>query len=330
MSAAELSAQINESLAALKSKPPTAKIKAFIIGLFIVPTLGLSYLAAKILNVFGRIGHSPERVKLALDQNLRTAETSFKSDPDMKALIEKGRSELNAYIRMQHDSHGAIVWGLIVAIILIIATSLMIHYQAKVRMKQVALAQQQATLTQVQRIAEGVKAGNDKAVRDYADLLKQSLTFNSSAKVAGIKRIAVLVANSKQGDSVMTQALVKLLQNTHNEVTGGLFTESFVATGLFDRVFNSDLTTIKDLNLTKVSDVLLLVKEVVTFVPHPEYNVTNVNITLTFKFLAADSGAVLDSYSLESNNEAFTETKARSLIMDKFSEINLSSLSVNQ
>ena len=150
LSAAELSTQINESLAALKSQPPDSKLKAFFIGLFLVPTIGLIYLAVKALAAFGRIGHSPERIKLALDQNLRTAETSFKSDTEMKAVIDKGRSELSAYIHSQHESRKSLGVGVLVSIILCVTIPLVIQHQAKVRMEQAAaIAQMEAAAAKV-------------------------------------------------------------------------------------------------------------------------------------------------------------------------------------
>ena len=154
LSAAELATQINEGLADLKSKPPTSKIKSFVVGLITVPTIGLGYLVVKALSAFGS-GRSPERVKLALDQSIRTAETSFKSDPDMKALIDKGSSELKSYGQMQHGTRTSFGMGVIVSIILCVTIPLVIQHQAKVRMEQAA------AIAQIE--AAAAKANMEKA-----------------------------------------------------------------------------------------------------------------------------------------------------------------------
>ena len=324
-SAAELSAQINDSLSALKSQPSASWLKSFAIGFFLLPTLGLSYLAVKVLSVFGRIGRSPERVKLALDQSLRAAETSFKSDPDMKKLMDGGRAGLNDYNRLQHESRKAMAFGLLVAIILAVAVTLIIQYQAKVKIRRAVLVEQQAALTQIQRLADDVKAGKAMAIKEYSNLLKNSLTAQSSAKIDGIKRIAVLVADGKQSDPAMTQSLVKLLQDSNHQATGGLFTEIFVTSGLFDKVFNSDISVIKDLNLAGVTDEILLVKKDVAFNIRPEFSMTDASMTLSLKFIGAASGAVLDSYTFNGDGEDFNKAKAEAeaakKITAKFSEI---------
>lgn len=325
LSAAELSNQINESLSALKSQPPVSNFKSFVIGLFLLPTLGLSYLVVKALSVFGRIGRSPERVKLALDQSLRTAETSFKSDPDMKKLMEGGHAGLNTYARLQQASRKAMIFGLLVAIILCVAVPLIIQHQAKVKIHRAALVEQQATLTQIERLADEVKAGKARAIKEYADLLKNSLTAQPSVKSDGITRLAVLVADGKQSDPAMTQSLVNLLQDSKHQVTGGLFTESFVSSGLFDKVFNSDLSVIKDLNLASVADEVLLVKKNVIFTVRPEFSMTDATMTLSLKFIRAASGAVLDSYTFNGDGEDFNQAKAEAeaakRIIGQFSEI---------
>ncbi len=187
LSAVELSAQINERLADLKSKPPTSKVKSFVVGLFTVPTIGLVYLAVKALSAFGRSGQSPERVKLALDQNLRTAETSFKSDPDMKALIDKASAELKAYIQSQHETRKSLGVGIVVSIILCVTIPLVIQHQAKVRMEK-ALAAAQAQIDRAAAVAQ-MEAVAAKVQMDKAAAVAQMEA--AAAKVQMDKAIAI-------------------------------------------------------------------------------------------------------------------------------------------
>ena len=188
-SAAELSTLINESLSSLKSQPPTSKLKAFVIGLFAVPTIGLSYLIVKVLNVFGRIGQSPERVKLVLDQILRAAETSFKSDPEMKALIEKGRSESKAYLQSQHESRKSLFFGLVASIILSAAIFFILQHQAKVKMQN-AVAQTQLQIQRASGLLAQASATNSNS-QSPAQPNALVVTFTHEPKV-GIQQTKIL------------------------------------------------------------------------------------------------------------------------------------------
>jgi hypothetical protein len=209
LSAAEISAQINESLSALHSQPPASKLKSFIIGLFAVPTIGLSYLVAKILNVFGRIGPSPGRLKLALDQNLRTAEMSFKSDPEMKALIEKGRAELRAYLQSQHESRRSLVLGLIVSIILCAAIPFVLRHEANVSMQKAAAETQLRMHRAADLLAQGPAARSDSQTPAQPNALVVVFTRDPKIGVQQTKILEDLVTArvAKLGFTTLTRDL---------------------------------------------------------------------------------------------------------------------------
>jgi hypothetical protein len=120
LSAADVSAIIQDNLALLAARPPASRLAAFLTGLITLPTLGLGYLAVKAVNIFGNPGKSPERAKLALEQNLRVAENSYKADPDVHALTDKGFKELSGYLRRQHSSRLAFLAGIIASIVLVV------------------------------------------------------------------------------------------------------------------------------------------------------------------------------------------------------------------
>src|SRR5664279_1305917 len=109
--AAELCGKIQEDLAILASRPPASALAAFFTGLFTLPSLGFVYLGVKAASVFGHIGKSPERSKLALEQNLRIAEMCCKSDPEVLALTERSRMELGNYHRRQYAARTKFLAG---------------------------------------------------------------------------------------------------------------------------------------------------------------------------------------------------------------------------
>ena len=219
MGAAELSAQINEGLSLLKSHPPTSKIKSFITGLITLPTIGLGYLAVKALDMFGRVGQSPERVKLALEQNLRAVETSYKSDPEMKALVEKGRSELKGYLHGQHETRMFLVYGLAASLIICVTIPLVVKHQANVKIEKAAAlaraeaAALQAKLEKAAALAQA-QAAEDKAnfEKKIAEVQKNPFKSLCVGPIIAIKSVEQKAAQAGQGANL--QQLLETLDST--------------------------------------------------------------------------------------------------------------------
>jgi len=114
-------ANIQDDLALLATRLPPSRLAAFLTGLIVLPTVGLGYLAIKAVNVFGNPGKSPERAKLALEQNLRVAENAYKADADVRALADKGKNELASYLRRQHSARMSFLMGIVASIVLALA-----------------------------------------------------------------------------------------------------------------------------------------------------------------------------------------------------------------
>ena len=310
--ARHLADQINQSVAKLKSSPPPTKLNSFVAGVISIPTLGLGFLVAKFFGMLGRFVEPPKRIKLALRLVLAKVEQGYKTETEMKALFEKSRNELQSYEALEHQSTMYFVYGIATSIILCITIPLVIWHSAKTSEREAAIAVQRAAMTQVERIAEDVKSGESKAVEEYTEVLNKSLTIKKTTKVSGIKRIAVIASDSKHSDPAITESIVKLLQQTNNNVTGGLFSEVFITSGLFEKVFNSDIAVIKDLNLAEAADEIVLIKKELKFSERPEYSLKNISITLNVKFIDTATGEVLSGYTFDGSSEAFSASTAES------------------
>jgi hypothetical protein len=219
LGAADLSTQINASLSILKSHPPASKIKSFIIGLITIPTVGLGYLAAKFFDMLGRTGQSPERTKLSLDQNLRAVETSFKSDPEMKSLVEQGRTELKNYIHSQHETRMFLVYGMIASLILCVSIPLVIQHQAKVRMEKVAAIAQAEAEAAKKKMEQAAAIAQAQAAEEKANLEKkiaevQKNPFKSLCVGPIIAINSVEQKTAQNGQSANLQQILETLDTT--------------------------------------------------------------------------------------------------------------------
>lgn len=117
-STVDICTAVQQDLAVLASRAPTSPLAAFLTGLVTLPTVGSAYLVVKAASVFGHTGRSAERSKLALEQNLRTLEMSCKSDPQVAALVEKSRTELNDYSRRQYLARSRFLAGMAASLLL--------------------------------------------------------------------------------------------------------------------------------------------------------------------------------------------------------------------
>jgi hypothetical protein len=336
VSASDLSDQVNKDLSLLSNQPPASKAGSFFTGLVTVPTFGLGYLVVKASGVFGRIGQSPERIKLALDQNLRTVQTSYYSDPQMKALHDKGRSELSSYVHRQHESRVGFILGTVVSavVIAIVVISLAIliakHAHAaaeakanEVRQEAMEAAKQEQAAAEAkanevrQKAMEAVKTAEALAVKNHADYIAKYVG-EKPVTSPGTKRIAVLVADDKARDLPATQNIITLLQSETNRFTSGLLTEAAVADGNFLELFSGNLAEMQNMELTNNADTLLLVKKELNITKDSNFqNIVTANLTLTFHAISVASGSVLDSFALTSVGAGVTSDSAEALAFER-------------
>ena len=201
-SAADVCANIQDDLALLATRPPTSRLAAFLTGLITLPTLGLGYLAVKVAGVFGTHGKSLARAKLGLEQNFRVAESSYKADPDVRALADKGKNELASYLRRQQSSRMAFLAGIVASIVLAMAAwgAVILHQkyeadkavQAAVAAKLTADANEAALKLQEERELE---KQHEEAQAAAQEIHKKAANMAKSVGADVPYRAAILVEN---------------------------------------------------------------------------------------------------------------------------------------
>ncbi len=129
--AASLSDQIQEDLAALALQPPATRVAAILVGLLTPPTLGLAFLAHKALQVFGKQGESANRLILSIDEGIRKGKTAYKHDPDIMASFMKYETELAGYHAKRHSTRLDFLASCGASVALIVVVLLVTGFMAK-------------------------------------------------------------------------------------------------------------------------------------------------------------------------------------------------------
>jgi hypothetical protein len=271
-----------------------------------------------------------------LDQNLRTLQASYYSDPQMKALHDKGRSELNSYIHRQHESRVGFVLGIVVSAVVIAVVAILLavliakHALAateakanEVRQEAMEAAKREQAAAEKkasgvrQEAIEAAETAEALAVKTHADYIAKYVG-EKPVTSPGTKRIAVLVADDKTRDLPATQKLISLLQSETNRFTSGLLTEAAVADGKFSELFSGNFAEMQNMELTNNADTLLLVKKQLNIAKDSNFqNIVTANLTLTFHAISVASGSVLDSFALTSVGAGLTSDSAEALAFER-------------
>jgi hypothetical protein len=93
--ALQLAERINANLAALKAASPAGGFGSTTLGFLILPTAGLAWVAMKAWQVFVHPKRSAGDALLRLGEDLRRAQTSFGTDPSVRALITQANREID-------------------------------------------------------------------------------------------------------------------------------------------------------------------------------------------------------------------------------------------
>ena len=92
-----LGARINENLALLRTRAPSGHIGSFIVGFLLLPTMGLSWIVAKTLDMLGRPGKSAAKLELELGADMRASDTAYGSDPSFRLLLNQTKNEIEIH-----------------------------------------------------------------------------------------------------------------------------------------------------------------------------------------------------------------------------------------
>ena len=258
--AVELCTGIQQDLALLAGQPPPSRPTAFVIGLITLPTFGLGTLAFRIIRTFGQTGRSARRLLVALDQSLRLAESSYRSDTKVCELVATSRAEIARHDARRRSAQVAFAGGVLLSLILgaIAAIAWMRHTERQTRVQTLA-AIETARVVKTNEDDHAALEATKRAEQERAEYVAHYIGETPPASPAD-RRVAVLVSDGRSRDAAATQAIVDLLRGAGRDATGSLFTDAVVTDGIFTRLFAGNAAEIQRLGLEKHAGEIVLVR----------------------------------------------------------------------
>ena len=171
--AVQLAERINANLAALKAAAPTGSFGSLALGFLILPTAGLAWVAYKAWHVFAHPKRSAGDALLRLGEDLRSAQTSFGSDPSVRSLIVQAGREVDERASAVRLSVKQTIVGL-VAFVIVAAVAGGGLWIASARKAAAEKARLAAASAEMERRAAAVVAKlGEGAIEDAIAALKQ-------------------------------------------------------------------------------------------------------------------------------------------------------------
>lgn len=314
--------QIQKDLASLAAQSPNSNLLSFITGFFSIPTLGLAYLAIRAITVLGNEREGEALLLRRLDENLRVAETSYRSDPEIRKLLDRAGTEIAIHKNRSQKASRSMISGMILACILsLVATGLLLnHWKQVADSKAAELAESVREKIEAQRLEDLAKAKaiSEQVTKDRIEYLTRYVPEAIPDPNTINGRIAVLVADVHTRDLNTTDKFTKILRSCGQKVTTNLLSERAVVDGLVGRLMANDSSVIRDLELAKHADWLLVVHKSQDISKNREMaDILTAKLCLKVAFINLSNGATYDSYEISTNGAGITREDAINLAMDR-------------
>ncbi len=208
--AIKLAERINLNLAALKAAEPMGSLGSMAIGFLTLPTLGLAWIAQKAWQVFANPRRSAGEVLLRLGEDVRTAETSFGSDPSFRSLINQAKREMDGQVSATRLSMKQRLIGVaaFVLIAIIMGSGVLINSARKAAAEQAKLA---AIAAEIERVAVAIESKlNQGLIEDAVAAFKQLSESDLASAVSRHPSLSLvqIVANGEYEAALAKTALV--------------------------------------------------------------------------------------------------------------------------
>lgn len=116
----------------------------------------------------------------------------------------------------------------------------------------------------------------------------------------------------------VSQKITSLLKDKGLNLTTSLFTESFVIDGLFEKIFVGDANEVKNLELSKHSDRLILGKKKTDFTENPDLqNMITAKASVEIHVTSSETGTIEDSFTIEETGAGFSKSIAEGAAMER-------------
>jgi len=183
------------------------------------------------------------------------------------------------------------------------------------RLRQEALAEQAR-----QRELADKQAREEHAHREHEAFLNRYLANRSARSKPALTGIAVVAAHaaSPRIERDLATTLATTLRTEGIAVIEDLFTDAFVADGLFDKLSAGSGQAAEQLDLGTYTDYVLLCKIDVSFSEHPTLqNVQSAAVKANVTLIKAGTGHVVTDISLSEAGPGFSKADARNAAYER-------------
>jgi len=181
-------------------------------------------------------------------------------------------------------------------------------------------------LEEQKRQEEVAKSEGQRRVEEREAFFNRYLLSRSFINRPDRREVAVLaVEESNRISYELTQKIASLLKTPRLKVTDSLFTGRFVSDGLFQRIFGGNGREVKNLDLSKYVDHIVLCKKAVNFTENPEMqNMITAHTIVEIHIISANTGIIEDSFTISEVGAGFSkrasEDMAKERIIKKLAE----------
>ena len=183
--------------------------------------------------------------------------------------------------------------------------------------------QEEALKIEQQRQEEAKRQEEQRLTQEHEAFLNRYLMARSFTNNPESLEVAVLVIDEDNTISQdVTQKIALSLKNERCNVTSSLFTGAFVSDGIFEKIFGGDTGKVKNLELSKYRDLLILGKKEVNFTENPELqNMTTAKVSIEIHIVSLEAGTIEDNFKITETGAGFSKETAEGMAMERILQV---------
>ena len=182
---------------------------------------------------------------------------------------------------------------------------------------------EEALKLEQQKQEEAKRLEEQRAAQEHEAFLNRYLMTRSFTNNPESLEVSVLVIDEDNTISQdITRKIALSLKNERLNVTSSLFTGAFVSDGIFEKIFGGDTGKVKNLELSKYSDLLILGKKEVNFTENPELqNMTTAKVSIEIHIVSSEAGTIEDNFKITETGAGFSKATAEGMAMERILQV---------
>jgi hypothetical protein len=164
-----------------------------------------------------------------------------------------------------------------------------------------------------------------RAKQQHEDMLNRYIANRSFKNLPNSHEIAVLVIDDdRERENLFNQEIIVFLKNNNFNPTTFLFTDQFIADGIFEKIFNGNFYDISKLELYSHCDYLIIGKVATSFLENPDMlEMITAKLDLKLHVVSVQTAAATDLIVVRSKGVGFSKESAKNNALKSiFEQIN--------